>query len=286
MKRRNREINIFSMSALDLFASGMGAFILLAFVALPFFPNTVTEEEVQDLQSELRRAKGERDEARKEREQARAEREQAKRKAEESAKRVSELEVPDLDLVICLDITGSMVDQIESLKSQVASLAEILNKISPTGIGIVAYGDKDAWKPHPGFYLRTVSTDVAAVQAFVAGLSAGMGQQRDSYDLAESISLALEQAESVNMNWRPQAEVRQVVVITDASAKDESAALVVAERLRASNVQVSAVWIKGRYPEGWEEAEDFLRELSERGGGEFVDGNRRSMLGAILLAVL
>ena len=28
------------MSALDLFASGMGAFILLAIMALPFFPNT------------------------------------------------------------------------------------------------------------------------------------------------------------------------------------------------------------------------------------------------------
>ena len=39
MKIRNRDINIFSMSALDLFASGMGAFILLAVMALPFFGN-------------------------------------------------------------------------------------------------------------------------------------------------------------------------------------------------------------------------------------------------------
>ena len=40
MKRRNREINVFSMSALDLFASALGAFILLAIVIFPYFPNT------------------------------------------------------------------------------------------------------------------------------------------------------------------------------------------------------------------------------------------------------
>ena len=39
MKKRNREINIFSMSALDLFASAMGAFILITIVLFPFFPN-------------------------------------------------------------------------------------------------------------------------------------------------------------------------------------------------------------------------------------------------------
>ena len=40
MKRKNREINIFSMSALDLFVSALGAFILLAVVIFPHFPNT------------------------------------------------------------------------------------------------------------------------------------------------------------------------------------------------------------------------------------------------------
>lgn len=40
MKIRNRDLNLFSMSALDLFASALGAFIVLAVIALPFFPNT------------------------------------------------------------------------------------------------------------------------------------------------------------------------------------------------------------------------------------------------------
>lgn len=37
MRRNNRELNIFSMSALDLFCSAMGAFLLLALIALPYY---------------------------------------------------------------------------------------------------------------------------------------------------------------------------------------------------------------------------------------------------------
>jgi hypothetical protein len=37
MRRRDREINIFSMSALDLFASAMGAFILITIILMPYY---------------------------------------------------------------------------------------------------------------------------------------------------------------------------------------------------------------------------------------------------------
>ena len=40
MKQRNREINIFSISALDLFASALGAFVLLSLVFVVFFTMT------------------------------------------------------------------------------------------------------------------------------------------------------------------------------------------------------------------------------------------------------
>lgn len=55
MKVRSREVNVFSMSALDLFASAMGAFMFLAIIALPFFPNTGdSAERVADIKSELK----------------------------------------------------------------------------------------------------------------------------------------------------------------------------------------------------------------------------------------
>ena len=58
MKRRSREISIFSMSALDLFASALGAFILIAVVIFPYFPNTgpVAAVELDDALERLREA--------------------------------------------------------------------------------------------------------------------------------------------------------------------------------------------------------------------------------------
>ena len=72
MKARGQALNIFSMSALDLFASALGAFILLAVIALPFFANTAqlddatllsqivqTREELAQAQEELAQAQEE-----------------------------------------------------------------------------------------------------------------------------------------------------------------------------------------------------------------------------------
>lgn len=54
MKRRVREHNIFGMAALDLFASALGAFILITVVLLPYFPNTRDWQElVRQLRAEL-----------------------------------------------------------------------------------------------------------------------------------------------------------------------------------------------------------------------------------------
>ncbi len=40
MRRPSRELNIFSLSALDLFASAMGAFILITVVLFPYYLKT------------------------------------------------------------------------------------------------------------------------------------------------------------------------------------------------------------------------------------------------------
>jgi len=54
MKKRSRDINIFNMSALDLFASALGAFILLGVLLLPYFPNTGdSPQRVADLRAQL-----------------------------------------------------------------------------------------------------------------------------------------------------------------------------------------------------------------------------------------
>lgn len=55
MKFRNREINVFGMAALDLFASALGAFILIAVVLMPFILRP-DPEEMERLQRNLEQA--------------------------------------------------------------------------------------------------------------------------------------------------------------------------------------------------------------------------------------
>ncbi len=81
MKPRSREINIFSMSALDLFASALGAFILIAIILLPFFPNLNRD-----------RAKLERENAELKRENAELERALEKQKAQAPSEPNKQLE--------------------------------------------------------------------------------------------------------------------------------------------------------------------------------------------------
>ena len=121
MKTRSKEINIFSMSALDLFASALGAFILITVILLPYFPNTGdSPERVTKVRKELEQTKEELNKTKQELEQA--------KKSEQR----SESKFPDLDLVIVLDTTGSMGKSIEGLKQEVEQLAEVLLKLSPS----------------------------------------------------------------------------------------------------------------------------------------------------------
>lgn len=59
MRKKNRQIDIYSVSALDLFASAMGVFLLIAVIALPYYLNTskVTESKVEELIKENKELK-------------------------------------------------------------------------------------------------------------------------------------------------------------------------------------------------------------------------------------
>ena len=79
MRSRNREINVFSISALDLFASALGAFILISVVLMPFFLR-VDRAVVDQLELDLTQANEERDAARRELAQARSELQQCRQR--------------------------------------------------------------------------------------------------------------------------------------------------------------------------------------------------------------
>jgi len=55
-RRRERTIEVFSMSAIDLFAAAMGAFALLAIILLPYYQNELREKTPENAIAQLLRA--------------------------------------------------------------------------------------------------------------------------------------------------------------------------------------------------------------------------------------
>ncbi len=273
MRVQRRELNVFSMSALDLFASGMGAFVLLAIIALPFFPNTgmSTSDSSEEEQEEQVETPVE-----------------VKEEEEESEAQI-EFKIPPLDIVICLDVTGSMASQVDGMKTEITSLAEVLDRISPSvGIGIVAFGDRRWQRPiHPMDIIET--TDMPRIRAFVNRMTPGMRDPLSSMnsDAPEAVAAALQEA--VEMSWRSESEKRYIIVITDNPAYPDKVrdAFRTARGFSSQEEQHVSAVLANASPYAMGAARPFLTRLAEEGKGNFVDAaGGESVLSSILLAVL
>lgn len=91
MKRPSREINVFSLSALDLFASALGAFILLAVIQ---FPYTKKNEDIENARSaavrELAQCKDDLQETKEQLSKTKADLDGAKDEAKQCKKRLKD----------------------------------------------------------------------------------------------------------------------------------------------------------------------------------------------------
>ena len=291
MKRKSREINIFSMSALDLFASALGAFILIAIVIFPYFPNTSPRVVVPCPPVPAPPAPAPPVPC------------PPVPAAPVPAPPVpappvpappvfssSATQFPHLDLVIALDVTGSMRGHIDGLKAEVDQLSRLLTELTPSlGLGVVAFGDRAWERPIATFDLREISgspTSQAALRDFVLALSPNMGQGRGSNpDNPEAFHTALEVA--AGMGWRPAAELRYIVLITDNPAypEAEDAAIARAESFAAMHGgnRISTVFFRHRNNE--RHTEEFLRRVAQAAGGQVVLDSGGSVTVMLLLSM-
>lgn len=155
MRRRNREINIFNMSALDLFASALGAFILLFAILMPYYLKTskiVMQENTQlkaqlkecqsqvaDLQVQVQSLQQQLATCEQQKQQALAENEELKRKLEQMQKDLQQAQ-QSLDervkfallgintkaqsFVLVVDMSGSMKAYTEAMTKTIARILE------------------------------------------------------------------------------------------------------------------------------------------------------------------
>lgn len=314
-----RQMEGLSISALDLFASALGVFVLVAILLFPYYLKRPSQEaDLQGARSELsalgdalreaRQAAAAAADARVEADArlqraeaalARAEvvaadagsaRDVARRQANAAAQRMASLRsrpdanfaMPDLDLVFVMDATGSMGDEIQDVQANLLGLIRVLDRLAPTlNVGFVAFKDRGDEYVARTFPLTPMrGGNLGRIQAFVERLEASGGG-----DYPEPVARALRLG--VEMDWRASAEGR-IVVVGDAPSHSEdwAAAFDAAAAFARSapgdgySRRVSAIFT-GRRSQG----RQFFRRLADAGHGDFVM-HRGEMMESVLLSVL
>ncbi|HEX8110870.1 MAG TPA: vWA domain-containing protein, partial [Kofleriaceae bacterium] len=146
-----------------------------------------------------------------------------------------------VDLAFVLDTTGSMGEEIEAVKSTIRTVAARLGSDqTDVRIGLVEYKDRgDAEVTHA----YPFSSDLNAFSRSVARITAGGGGDYPE-DMQAGLSLALDQ-----LQWRPDATVRMVVVIADAPPhldyRDERDYADAARRAAARGIKMFTVSASG-----------------------------------------
>jgi hypothetical protein len=215
MLRRNREIVIFNLSAIDLFCSGMGAVMVLMVLLMPYYrkqtpiPPEVKPPPIAPMAVVTPPV--------------------PVTPAPTPPKPVPEPSVliHDLELMIVIDTTFSMGDQIEDLRDTLGTIVSVLSRLSKNlKVGVVAYRDHGDEYVVRGFSLRHVETDNAGMKAlreFIRGLKADGGG-----DVPEAVAEAMNAASLPSAGWTPLVSLpersRQIILfVADAPGHDITA---------------------------------------------------------------
>lgn len=320
MLRRRRDLQLFSMSALDVLAMATGVFVLLLVMMMPYWRKTLdaqaalrelaaaasaTETEAASLSAaaERERAQAETTAAELQRVTALAAAAEARAAAAQAAARVppvpqvaapkappappaGTLTADQLDLVFVVDTTASMTPAIGQLRTSMRGIVRVLERLVPSlRVGIVAYTDRDTGR-QPLTILPLTAADrfLPRVLAFLQQMQAST---IGSETIQEDVYLGLQAAAS--MPLRPSA--RQVLVlIGDAAAHDaeQAAALQFVQAFvgRAQNRSVSALFVTtpGAVANGLIDL-SFFQSVAKAGGGTFTD-HSGSMVESVLLSVI
>ena len=274
MRRPSRQLNIFSISALDLFASAMGAFVIIAVILFPYYMKN------DDAVKEARIAKAKLEEVSKKV----AALEMAKKKAESKA---DALQPKDIEVVFICDTTASMEDHLNGIKENLKDVVDILNLVNKrTRVGFIAYKDI-VERGHSNSYVTKTfklremdSTSLKKLNRFVDGLTAFSAANKDH---PESVSIALEEAHK--MPWSKGRNKHIIIVITDASAKDPSKTMRLAKQFINRSDSAKITTILARTENMDVNAPAFLKRLAEIGKGEYIIDSGR-MLNSLMRATL
>jgi hypothetical protein len=316
MKRPNRTVSIFTLSALDVLAMSTGVFVLLVVLLMPYYRKTFdanaavaqmrvsaseTLARIQSLEENATLYRGEAEGAEKEasrlnalastlEDQARANRSRMEALDEapkqEPGPDPKNMVVEAIDLVFVIDTTSSMTPALQELSVSMRSIVRILERLVPSvRIGVAAYTDRDTGLP-PVTVMPMMSTDhdLPRILNFVNRLDAA---RVGSPTVEEDLHLGL--AAAFAMRLRPTAR-QAIVVIGDAAAHKvfQEETLIRSRNFVRTNKNRTVSTLFVTTPSSLMHGQrdrHYFQLLADAGNGSFND-HAGSMTESILLSVL
>jgi hypothetical protein len=306
-------MEMLTISALDIFASALGVFML---VSILMFPNYLKQPSIEAEQAgarkELAAAADDVVHAREAIADATQERTAAEATLAKAQARLTEAEalaaraaqqpqpqevgapaepdtrgeqkiriaIPDLDLVFVMDTTGSMRRELADLQANLVGIIRVLSRLaSSLRIGFVAFKDRgDAYLTKVYPLERMNEAHVAELVNFVKGLRAeGGGDDPEPVD--EGLKAAL------GLPWRDEAQGR-IIVIGDEPARQQGQAFGLAEQFKGSSPgQQAPRTVSAIYTGQSLALRPFFERLAAAGGGDLAD-HQGQMIESVLLSVL
>ena len=281
MRKRNREINVFNLSMLDVISSAMAAFLIIMVVLLPYY-DRMPMEYVAELKEKLAAAISRAEGAEQEAELAHAEAQAAREEAAKAKARAEELEKKDLDLMIAIDTTGSMGSEIDSLKKDIKGLVRVLDTLSKRlRVGVIAYRDAPEYVTRPFSLTPTTGSGMSRLDAFVDALEANSSPRDNTIE--ERVDAGLQDA--VNQPWDANAE-GIIVVIGDQRAHPDRVqrAYDLAAQFAARSERYRVSTITPARAGSQAHVVDFYRRLADYGGGAYITG-ATELLSSIIVSI-
>jgi hypothetical protein len=322
MKRPNRTLSIFTLSALDVLAMATGTFVLIVVLLMPYYrksfdataeikdvraaTDVMTAEaealeraaaldfsaaskvraEAAQLQRAARELQGTASDQSDRAQAAQEETARQRRRIDEMQKLAEQRVIQELDLIFLVDTTRSMKPVLKELARSMNSIVQILERLVPSvRIGFVAYRDRDAGvQPLIILPLTATDPDLQRVLKFVAGLKIS---PRASPSREEDLYLGLTRALSMRFRWDAK---HSIIVIGDAAAhRNEQSRALQRTRLFASSGarnSLSALFVTTPSSLSAGNVDrGFFEVLAEAGRGEFSDHSGR-LIESVLLSVL
>lgn len=189
----------------------------------------------------------------------------------------------DLDLIFCIDVTGSMEDDIAGVKSAAANIVDtIAAKNKGYRVALIAYRDWNDTEGYAMFEDFAFSSDKAAIIAHINNLSVGGGD-----DTPEAVLEALMRAiDSTTVGgWRNNVN-KQIILMGDAPPHDPSkeglTAAIVAQAAEDADPVVIQALVVGNAGIYDADAEKAFEELARLTGGNFFKAEDASKVPAVL----